>query len=273
MHLLIDGKNLLYRGIYTSNTQNVDCFVVLSRMMHSYLHRFNPKHIHIFWDDHRDNLWRCELLPDYKLADCRDRAPEIDEQLARYGCVCEEVWANMSMRQYKRDHMEADDLIYAFCAVVNEPTLIISSDGDMTQLAYKFDWVSVYSPTKKILTETTEFDPVVQKCLSGDTSDNISGYYRVGPVTAEKCARDIGAFHKLLKDKGADIYHRNRRLIDLAMCPEATENMTYIIEQLATQQPQFKLKLIVELLYRKHKIRGIMTEFKSIISPFKVIGE
>jgi 5'-3' exonuclease len=273
MHLLIDGKNLLYRGIYASlNTKTKDHFVAISRMMYSYLHKFDFRNIHVFWDDHKENLWRRELLPDYKEAPCREKSDDVSQKLVKYQTVCEDVWENMNIKQYKKDNMEADDLIFAFCHAIGGDIIIVSNDGDMLQMPHRYDNVKVYNPSKKIICDRPIMDPVILKCLDGDTSDNIKGYYGVGPKKAAICAADPRELWALLEEKGTEIYDRNRRLIDLTMCPSLAENVLHIIERF-NQPTTFDKKVLVELLYRKHKIKGIMAEYKSVISPFKLIGE
>lgn len=273
MHLLIDGKNLLYRGIYASlNTKNIDHFVAICRMMYSYLHKFNCNNVHVFWDDHKENLWRREILPTYKDAACRDKTQEVGDKLVRYQGICEEVWTNMNVKQYKRPRMEADDLIFAFCHLIHDDIIIVSNDGDMTQISYLYNHVKIYHPLKKIISDRPEHDPILMKCLDGDTSDNIKGYYGIGPKKAAVCSTNIKTLWDLLLEKGKETYETNRKLIDLSLCPYLNDNMIYIMENY-NQTTKFDKKLIIELLYSKHKIKGIMAEFKSLISPFMMIGE
>ena len=273
MYLLIDGKNLLYRGIYASlNTKTKDHFVAISRMVYSYFHNLDAKSVHIFWDDHKENLWRRDIQSDYKEADCRDKSKEVEEKLVRYQAICEEVWQNMNIKQYKKDRMEADDLIFAFCYTVPGTKIVVSNDGDMLQLPYRFEDVQVYNPSKKCICDRPKYDPVSYKCLDGDVSDNISGYHGIGPKKAMKHIANSKSLWELLSERGPETYERNRRLIDLSLCPHLSENIIYVLEKI-NQETKFDKKMLVELLYNKHKIKGIMTEYKTIISPFKLIGE
>lgn len=273
MHLLIDGKNLLYRGIYASlNTDTKDHFVAISRMIHSYFHKFENGTVHVFWDDAKENLWRRDIHPEYKEADCRDKSSEIEQKLIKYQSICEEVWQNMNIRQYKRDKMEADDLIYTFCHTIPGRKVVVSSDGDMLQLSYRFDNVKIYNPSKKKICERPIIDPVAFKCLDGDTSDNIIGYYGIGPKKAAQHVANHDLMWKLLSERGIEIYHKNRRLIDLSLCPYLADNIIYVLEAI-NQPTKFNKKILVELLYNKHKIKGIMTEYKTIISSFNRVED
>ena len=280
MHLLVDGKNLLYRGIYASlNTNAKDPFVTISRMMYSYYHKFvvpwRDKHggeVHVFWDDAKENLWRREIHPEYKESSCRKKSSEIGEKLIRYQALCEDMWKNMCIKQYKMDRMEADDLIYTFCHIFSGRKTVVSNDGDMLQLSYRFDDVEIYNPSKKIICKRPIIDTVAFKCLDGDTSDNITGYYGIGSKKAAEHVKDPVMMGELLKEKGPEIYIKNRKLIDLSLCPHLPENIVYMTEAF-NQTMKFDKKVLIELIYNKHKIKGLMVEYKTIISPFKLIGE
>lgn len=211
-------------------------------------------------------------MPDYKEAECRDKSKIITSEVDANQAICEDFWDNMNIIQYKRNHIEADDLIYAFCHMIREDIVVISNDGDMAQLPYRFNNVKVFNPISKTIIDTPDYDPVTYKCLDGDISDNITGYYGIGKVHAEKFSRDIKALQKLLAIKGKEIYERNRKLIDLSLCPYIAENMTYILKKLS-EDTKFNQEAITELVYGKHKIRGIMAEYKSTISPFKLLGD
>lgn len=275
MHLLIDGKNLLYRGIYISlNTHTKDHFVAISRMMHSYFHKFakdNDGHVHVFWDDDKENLWRREIHPEYKDSSCRNKSSDINEKLVKYQDICKEVWENMGIKQYWLPKMEADDLIYAFCHIIGGHKVVVSNDGDMLQLPYKFQNVKVFNPSKKKICKKPPIDPVTYKCLDGDNSDNINGYYGIGPKRALEYCKCHLKLWELLSEKGPELFERNRKLIDLSLCPHLSQNILYILENI-NKPTKYNKNTLTELLYNKHKIKGIMTEYKSIISPFKLIG-
>jgi len=276
MHLLIDGKNLLYRGIYISlNTHTKDHFVAISRMMHSYFRKFitdGDGEIHVFWDDHKENLWRREIHPDYKESNCRNKSSDIGEKLIKYQEICNEVWKNMGIKQYWMQHMEADDLIYAFCHSIDGKKVVVSNDGDMLQLPYRFQNVEVFNPSKKEICKRPPIDPVTYKCLDGDSSDNIDGYYGIGPKKALQYCKCHKKLWELFSEKGSELYERNRRLIDLSLCPNLPQNIIYVIENI-NKPIRYDKNMLTELLYNKHKIKGIMTEYKTIISPFKSVCE
>jgi len=142
----------------------------------------------------------------------------------------------------------------------------------MLQLSYRFDDVEVYNPSKKIICKRPVIDPVSFKCLDGDNSDNITGYYGIGPKKAAKHVMDYETMWELLKEKGSEIYKTNRQLIDLSLCPHLPDNIIYIMEAI-NQSTKFDKNMLVEFIYNKHKIKGIMAEYKTVISPFKLIGE
>ena len=63
-HMLIDGKNAIYRAIFAGynderfKKSGFDYFVITVRFISNYLTIFNPQSVHIFWDAPRENTWR-----------------------------------------------------------------------------------------------------------------------------------------------------------------------------------------------------------------------
>jgi 5'-3' exonuclease len=262
-HLLIDGKNLLYRALYASYNGTTDQFVVISRCIHGYYDLFPAQNIHVFWD--AKPLWRDKIYPEYK----KGRVPHnarIDADIAKYQPIAMEIWSKMNTRQYRRDKMEADDLIYAFCHHFKQDKIIIaSSDGDMTQISFYHDNVQVYNPLEKKIVDRPTINPVDIKCLDGDKSDNIIGYTNIGEVKSRLIAEDYTKLSKLLAES-ADKYKFNRSLIDLAMCPYLLTNVLYILSVMK-DKPVFEKETIRQLC-EKYKIRGMVGEFSKVILPF-----
>ncbi len=105
------------------------------------------------------------------------------------------------------------------------------------------------------------------KALVGDTSDNISGYYGIGPVKGKALLEDYTVLADFFKIKGHEIYNTNMLLIDLSMCPRILDNTRYIQKQLA-HKPVFDKDEINKLIMR-HKINGLQQEFADLVMPFK----
>jgi len=141
----------------------------------------------------------------------------------------------------------------------------------MIQLLYRFNNVQLFSPLKKEFVKKPKVDPVIIKCLMGDKSDNINGYYGIGPKKALKLASDEDKLYEFFNESGEQIYKQNRKLIDLSLCPNLIDNILYTFKQSKTEI-SFKKDIIVEAIYSKYKLKGIMADFKSLILPFKNLG-
>ena len=289
-HLLIDAKNMLYRAIFVARKD--DKFTqgghhpinIVLHFLTFYLERFDPKEIHVFWDSRRDTTWRRAIDPNYK-GNRSDSKHDINDMLVNLTEVCTLMFKNMGFHQYYREEMEADDLIYAFCKLNREhPAIIVSSDSDLKQIPYNFSNVRIHHPLVKtrMFEETPAHNLVMHKCLVGDKSDNINGYYGVGDVKAKLLVENREEQHKFFEsDKtittkggsavGISRLIENFRLIDLSLCPYVLDNMEYIIHK-QFKPIRFDLKKIRELI-SKYKLRGVTADMSRYVIPFKKLVE
>lgn len=286
--MLIDGKNQIYRSIYAGHADprfmasGHSYFVVFMRFLSSYLNKFRPKSVHVFWDAPTDTLWRKKVYPLYKdqRHDSADRngfdiKPELKKQMA----ITIQVLRSLGVRQYFGEGQEADDLIYAFAySNFGNKNLIISSDGDFKQIVYRFPHAMMYNPLKKGgLEERPERDPVLVKSFIGDKSDNISGYYQVGKVRAIPLVDDLIARKKFFESPkaisedrqvvGNAIFERNRQIIDLGLSPSLRDNISYI-ESRQVEPIAYDLKQ-VEALAQRYQVHGLMADATNLLFPFK----
>jgi 5'-3' exonuclease len=291
--MLIDGKNAVYRALFAGYSDRQfrkkghDYFVILIRFVSNYISLFRPASVHIFWDAPRSKIWRKQVVDTYK--DHRtDKYKELDidihKELARQIKVAIKVFGWLNCRQYYRVGMEADDLIYAFCSVSGDDTIIVSSDQDFRQITQKMDHVHLYNPLAKkqqVEPRPTE-DIVVMKSLMGDKSDNLAGYYNIGPKRSTKLASDLKARTEFLEsDKavamidgklewvGDKIFKRNRKIIDLAWCPEVSENCEYVENKMTAE---IRLDIgRVKSIAQKDRIRGLLADLQRYTRLFKAM--
>jgi len=288
---------MLYRAVYVAaydkafqKTGHHTINIVL-HFLTSYLTKFKPEQIHIFWDSPRDSTWRKQLVSSYK--EGRGGNPKLpDSELAASINNLTEVgmmmFKEMGFRQYYQQLMEADDLIYAFCKLNSRDNiLIISSDNDLKQITYQYPNVKLHSHLSKkklMYEEVPRFDPVLMKCFTGDKSDNIEGYYQVGPVRAKVLVEYAERRHEFFNSEkavakvGDEIQHvgderfkKNLRLIDLSLNPHLLENIMYISKK-QFQPIRFDLKAIRHLI-SKYKLRGVTADISRYIGPFKKLVE
>ena len=174
----------------------------------------------------------------------------------------------MGCRQFSKDRMEADDLIYAACKVLApSPIVVCSADSDYQQLSFRMPHVRCFDPMKETFMPDVNYDPVIQKALCGDVSDRINGYVGIGPVKSTamaKSSKDRAAF---LAEAGMQLFIRNILLIDLSLCPELLKNQLYVQRVLDTQ-PVFDKNQLFDLA-RKYKVSGFVTEYNRFGARFR----
>ncbi len=188
---------MLYRAVYAGKNDpsfqktGYDYFVIVMRFMFNYMRAQQPDAIHVFWDAKSSDVWRKEIYKEYK----DGRGNDILDDIIKQNKVCLASFQHIKIRQYYLDEMEADDLIYAFCRLnYGNRLVIVSSDSDLLQIPYRMDNCMVYNPLNKRTYKTSDIenDPVMSKALMGDKSDNITGYYRIGPVKSKRMCENHG---------------------------------------------------------------------------------
>lgn len=298
-HLLIDAKNMLYRAVYVAaydknfKKSGHHTINIVLHFLTDYLNKLKPEQIHIFWDSPRSETWRKQLAPTYKdgrgggVAD-KITESEITSAINNLIEVCMSLFKNMGFRQYYKEHMEADDLIYAFCKVNHcSPIVIISSDKDLLQIIYQYPSVKIHSHLSKhgeYFEPVPTIDPVMFKCIVGDKSDNISGYYGIGPVNGKILTEDLKARNEFFKSDKAQVkvldeikvvgdqrLEENLRLVDLSLNPYLLDNVMYILRK-QFQPVVFDLKQIHHLI-SKYKLRGVTADISRYVGPFKRLVE
>ena len=273
--ILVDAKNALYRAIFAGHSDKnfmlggQDFAVIVLRFLRKYLEKFGPCPVHVFWDVPKSKVWRKEILPEYKEGRHKDHGFDVEAEVRKCSRLCMELFSYMGFYQYQRNPVEADDLIYAWCRSQrrNGKFIIISNDKDLSQIPYIFDNVKQYDPLKRKVLEVPKLDPVDIKCLMGDKSDAVPGYYNIGPKRAEKISTDLQLRKEFFEKKGDDIFLRNRLLIDLSLCPDTSKNIEYILQVLA-DKVEFNDSKVKKLVY---KVRGLLVEYNNTISPFKFV--
>lgn len=275
MHLLVDARNAIYRAVYAVRADQrpgikYHYFVVMLRQMVNWMRNMTPDHVHVFWDAPRETVWRRMVLPTYKDRSTSNYVEGLAEDLAMTTAVAKAFFNVMGVRQYERQQMEADDLIYAAVSLLH-PTnaVIVSSDSDMIQIPYRFSSCSVYEPTAAAMVKLPDCHPVHLKALVGDKADAIDGYYGIGPKKGLALLQNHNEFVEFMKLKGAAIFRRNLLLIDLSMCPRLFQNSIYVHKTMM-KSVTFDNAEIQKLIVT-HKVNGLQQEFADLVFPFKTL--
>lgn len=172
-----------------------------------------PSHLAMTFDRSLNSSFRNELYPAYKQQ--RDLPPpELEAQLN----ACVEIAAALGAATFIDDRYEADDLIGALCARLEEDdhrSVIVTSDKDLAQLVDDRITLLDFAKGTRLTAETVfeKFgvrpDQITDYLgLAGDTVDNIPGVKGIGGKTA---AELLARFRHL-----EDLYDRLDELPGLA---------------------------------------------------------
>lgn len=270
--LLVDARNALYRAIYAvkadrKHTIKYHYFVVFLRQLSSWMSRFNPSSVHIFWDAPKTKVWRRLVLKTYKDRPNSQYVEDISEDLAITTKVAMEILPYMNVRQYFKAQMEADDLIYAAVNVVHpRDSIIISTDSDMVQIPFVYPTVEAWDPKKQKNMPVPHINPAAQKALMGDKADTIDGYMGIGPKKSAAMLEEPDTMQTFLQTKGSRLYYQNLLLIDLSLCPRLLANRKYVWSTM--QKPITWDKKKIDELIGKYKVMGFMSEETDLLPPF-----
>lgn len=288
--MLLDGKNTVYRSLFAGHADKTfmrsghDYFVVFLRFLNHYVNRFHPKSVHVFWDAPSGSVWRREIYPEYKLqreSMYVDYDFDVKAEVRRQMAIALETLNVMNVRQYFREGMEADDLVYAFVqANPDSQKIIVSSDGDFSQIIYRHTNVDLFSPTAKTMVEKPTVDPVIIKSLIGDVSDNISGYNQIGKARAKPLAENAELLAKFLKSEKANIikdgkkvvvgdqvFNINKQIIDMSQCRDIQGNIEYV-KQHQSAKININPPKVTEIA-RRRGVNGLIGEFPATIPSFQ----
>lgn len=205
MILLVDGKNILYRSLYSKTDlsykgMKTSIYYLFLNTIQSVANKCNASNTIIMLDS--GHSFRREIYPDYKKKK-NNLDPKILEQILQ---IKEEypdfkkILKQLGFATYLRHGLEADDLIASYCKtcnVFNEEIVILSGDEDLYQLLS--NKVKIIDPkTKKVKNEKWfkkeySIDPSLWslvKAIGGCKSDNVIGVNGVAEKTAIKYLKD-----------------------------------------------------------------------------------
>ena len=190
--LIADGYNLLYRARTGFGRGEHPIIFNFIRSFKALVEKFDPDMTYFVLEGAPKK--RKSLLPEYKA----QRKYSDHDDFYRQRKVCIDMVSNyLPVSVVKHEDHECDDVIGHLANVrhKDDECVVISSDTDFIQLLDRDDErIKLYNPVKKKLISAPEYDYVSWKALVGDKSDNIEGFPRIGPKTAEKLLQDP---HKL----------------------------------------------------------------------------
>lgn len=218
-HLLVDGKNLLYRTAWANqmlqhrNRPTGGIFGFLRTLICAHEELGRPV-ISVCWEGRRN--WRFERFPGYKST--RRKDPREGSSFDVHSAVsCQQprlraLLALCGVAQWRTSDGEGDDVMHTLANDLAEDGLrvaVLSQDRDLYQVTAnpmcevirsnkEGDWVVVNGDDcHEELGVPPEKIPA-WKALAGDSSDGIPGVHRIGPKIAAKLVAPHATLQQLL---------------------------------------------------------------------------
>jgi len=295
---VIDLSGYVFRAYHAlpplSNAKGEPTHAVygVTQMLNLLIRERKPAFLAIAMDSRRGSSFRVLLDPNYKAT--RAAPPEdLSQQMAR----CEEIARAYGICIYRRDGVEADDLIATLARQVRAAhpqmkVVVVASDKDLMQLVDErlvlFETMrnKVYGAPEvheKFGVSPNKVRDVL--ALMGDSSDNIPGVPSVGPKTAADLINQYGTVEgiyehvdeiKRPKLREALVAHKGDALLSQKLVTlKDDEDVPLELDELRYQAPRGesakKLRdLFIELeftrLVDQIDVRGPITrEYKSIL--------
>lgn len=198
-------------------------------------------------DNSKSGYWRRDYSAYYKKNRSKDREEspfDWEGLFTAMHIIIDEIEKNMPHVVMNIDKIEADDhiaVLVKFLTGLGHPVVVVSSDGDFTQL-HKYPGVKQWSPMQKKWVKTKSGDALldcVTKVVKGDRKDNVAsikvrGDYwmtmvegeRTPPTKAKEleaiaqCYYELDEVAKLLTDEQFKRFQENLILIDMDKIPE-----------------------------------------------------
>ena len=213
------------------------------------------------------HTWRKDIFPNYKASRKKTRKVSGIDWNNLYDCLNQlkdelRQWFPYKLIQVEK--AEADDIIAILVNLIQERTLILSSDKDFVQLQ-TFN-IRQYSPMqKKFVDSETAERSLHEKIIRGDVGDGIPNIMsddnvfidegrRQKPVTKKK----VDAWYDLDPDMYCTAemlrnYKRNKQLVDLGEVPESIR--LNIIKQFDTTQVGERSRLLTYFV--NHRLKNL----------------
>ena len=238
MALLVDFSQI-FIGSYMTSAKYGDVSMNALRptvlnTLRLYRNKFQSEYGELILCCDDKNNWRKDIFPNYKAARKKVKtSADTDWQdlYDKLNILKSELTEWFPYKVLQTDRAEADDIIGTLVELLNERTLILSSDKDFVQL-HQFN-VRQYSPMQKKFVEGDAKWSLHEKLIKGDVGDGVPNILsddnvfidegrRQKPITKKK----IDAWFDLDPEMFCDNemlrnLNRNKQLIDLSEVPES----------------------------------------------------
>lgn len=300
-YICFDISNLLFRSFFVNRSETEDTTAGLAihtalLMLNKYFKKYKADRVVMAFDR---KSWRkeytasdkCISKKPYKGNRRQDMTPAQQEKYAQFMNHMKEF--ETMIDQYTTiitlyaDQLEADDVIAGFCQIVASPEneiIIISTDSDLLQLV-QYDNVKVISPATDEPQSLAEFDNdplyyVFQKCIRGDSTDNVQAAYpRVRSARIKKAWTDPFERVQLMKEQWTNehkmdfiveqLFQENQKLIDLSRQPAEIRKLIFETVDMALERHRtFSIFFILKFIgkYRLNKIKESIDQYIPLLS-------
>lgn len=240
MVLAIDGSNIFFicYGAFLSNLKENkgEDYIVKKEdfglFWHMYLRKVMPylttyKDCIFCFEGLHSSKWRKEIYPPYK----ENRADRKEDPNYKYiGDLINKTIDLMKLFHTKVlsvPYCEGDDCIYQTCkyyAEQGEHVKIISTDRDLSQIINYYPEYVVQSVPSMFGRPEHEIEAkeniLLEKCIVGDTADNIKPFKGIGPKTFEKMLEDKAVWNKKMTTDKLEILEKVMQIVDLRKYPQ-----------------------------------------------------
>jgi 5'-3' exonuclease len=257
--LIIDASNILYRTFFAHIKEAFEvnigmCHHIALSTINKYFNNYKADDVILAFDDYSwrkaytKDLSNCATYKKYKGTRRKDMTPSDKAKMEKFDSHISEFIELFREKTrvvvLHRKYLEADDLIAGYIqAHPEDEHILISSDKDFMQLLVRnnLKLIDPMTDKERTLAEHNN-DPdffIFEKCLRGDTGDNVmSSYPRIRSTKIEEAYRDPllrtnimqNKFKVLVNDKDGvpqerefhtqTVYDENVILMDLTAQPD-----------------------------------------------------
>lgn len=273
MLVIIDGHSLAYKIFYKTpplyNSKRIP-----TSMIHSFLNtilsikeKIAPNRMIVVFDS-KGETFRHQFFSEYKAN--RSKAPE---DLITQVEILKRIIPLLNIELYAKDGFEADDLIYTFSIISEDPVLIVTKDKDLAQVVN--DKIKIFDyQTNEII----DRDKIYEKfgiypeqiidylALTGDSSDNIPGVKGIGEKTAISLLKEFGSLDNIYNnldkiktsvreklEKDREVAYLSKRLVTLKVIEDPDQAKITSDEDLKQVLTELELKTIHKRIFGETK--------------------
>lgn len=207
--LYIDLNNLFMRAYSVSKAQDLNPIHLILNSLYALKSNIDHHFAFAIGDSSTSRDSRLEIYPEYK-GTREKKTPEEELEVQKLKEITVEIMEILGICYHEAQYIEADDVIGILSKKsINQGwnVIAVTSDKDYKQLC-NMDNFNLYNSMKRCVTtkhnmvkenELTAEQFLDYLILTGDSSDNIKGVYKVGDKTAKKWLTEFGSLDNIIQ--------------------------------------------------------------------------